>query len=29
MALKVLKPRLKAIDTRTARPQPKAYLPVY
>jgi 5-methylcytosine-specific restriction endonuclease McrA len=29
MALKVLKPRLKAVDTRTARPEPKAYQPVY
>jgi hypothetical protein len=29
MALKILKPRLKAIDTRTAQPEPKAYQPVY
>jgi 5-methylcytosine-specific restriction endonuclease McrA len=29
MALKILKPPLKAIDTRTARPVPKAYQPVY
>jgi 5-methylcytosine-specific restriction endonuclease McrA len=29
MALKILKPCLKAIDTRTARPEPKACQPVY
>jgi hypothetical protein len=29
MGLKVLKPRLKAVDTRTARAEPKAYQPVY
>jgi hypothetical protein len=29
MALKVLRPRLKAVDTRTVRPEPRAYQPVY
>jgi hypothetical protein len=29
MALKVLKPCLKVVDTRTAHPEPKAYQPVY
>jgi hypothetical protein len=29
MALKVLIPRLKAVDTRIAKPEPKAYQPVY
>src|SRR5215472_9407616 len=29
MALKILKPRLKAVDTRTAWPEPKPYQPVY
>jgi 5-methylcytosine-specific restriction endonuclease McrA len=29
MALKILKPRLKTVDIGTARPEPKAYWPVY
>jgi hypothetical protein len=28
-ALKVVKPRLKAVDSSTAPPEPKAYQPVY